>query len=117
MLHLADLTAGSIVAVDSHAPSMERLKATLVTRGLVQRVYAQVGDMAHLEPPPERDDLVWSEGALYNIGIGNALCICHGLLRPGGSLAFTDAVWRKADPPPEVKTSFDQDYPHPEHGG
>ena len=33
-LHLADLTTGSIVAVDSHAPSIERLKATLVTRGL-----------------------------------------------------------------------------------
>ena len=25
--------------------------------------------------------------------------------------AFTDAVWRKEDPPPEVKASFDQDYP------
>lgn len=28
-LHLADLTAGTIVAVDSHAPSIERLSATL----------------------------------------------------------------------------------------
>lgn len=110
-LHLADLTTGSIVAVDSHAPSIERLKATLVTRDLLQRVYAQVGDMAHLELPLESYDLVWSEGALYNIGIGNALRVCHGLLRPGGDLAFTDAVWRREDPPPEVKTRFDQDYP------
>ena len=110
-LHLADLTTGSIVAVDSHAPSIERLKATLAARGLSQRVQAQVGDMAHLELPPESYDLVWSEGALYNIGIGNALRVCHGLLRPGGYLAFTDAVWRKEDPPPEVKASFDQDYP------
>ncbi len=39
------------------------------------------------------------------------MCVCHGLLRPGGFLAFTDAVWRKEDPPPEVKASFDQDYP------
>ncbi|MBN2195100.1 MAG: hypothetical protein JW751_19945, partial [Polyangiaceae bacterium] len=29
----------------------------------------------------------------------------------GGYLAFTDAVWRKGDPPPEVKASFDLDYP------
>jgi hypothetical protein len=28
-----------------------------------------------------------------------------------GFLAFTDAVWRKEDPPPEVKTSFEQEYP------
>ena len=56
-------------------------------------------------------DLVWSEGALYNIGILNALRICHELLRPGGCLAFTDAVWRRGNPPPEVKATFDLDYP------
>jgi SAM-dependent methyltransferase len=110
-LHLADLTTGSIVAVDSHAPSIARLRATLAARGLSQRVQAQVGDMAHLELPPESYDLVWSEGALYNIGIRNALRVCRGLLRSGGFLAFTDAVWRKEDPPPEVKASFDLDYP------
>lgn len=110
-IQLAELTSGSIVAIDSHAPSIERLKATLAARGLSQRVQAQVGDMAHPEQPPESFDLIWSEGALYNIGIGNALRVCHGLLRPGGYLAFTDAVWRKEDPPPEVEASFDLDYP------
>ncbi len=110
-LDLADLTTGSIVAVDSHAPSIERLRATLAARGLSQRVRAQVDDMAHLDLPPESFDLVWSEGALYNIGIGNAMSVCRGLLLPGGFLAFTDAVWRKEDPPPEVKASFDLDYP------
>lgn len=110
-LHLAELTGGSILAIDSHAPSIERLQATLAARGLSQRVQAQVGDMTRLEQSPESFDLIWSEGALYNIGIGNALRICHGLLRPGGCLAFTDAVWRKEDPPPEVRASFDLDYP------
>ncbi len=56
-------------------------------------------------------DLIWSEGALYNIGLENALPLCHGLLRPNGYLAFTDAVWRRDNPPPEVKASFDIDYP------
>jgi len=110
-LHLAELTAGSIVAVDSHAPSVERLNATLAERGLLQRARAVVGDMAHPAFPPESFDLIWSEGALYNIGIDRALEICRGLLRPGGYLAFTDAVWRRDDPPPEVKACFDQDYP------
>ena len=110
-LHLADLTTGSIVAVDSHAPNIERLRATLTSRGLCQRVQALVGDMAHLDLSAESYDLVWSEGALYNLGIENAMRVCHGLLRPGGFLAFTDAVWRKKDPPPEVKASFDLDYP------
>jgi SAM-dependent methyltransferase len=110
-LHLAELSSGSIVAIDSYAPSIERLTATVAERGLSHRVRPMVGDMAHPDQPPESFDLIWSEGALCNIGIENALRVCRSLLRPGGHLAFTDAVWRKEDPPPEVKASFDLDYP------
>jgi SAM-dependent methyltransferase len=110
-LYLAELTGGSIIAVDRHAPSVARLNAALVARGLSRRVLAVVGDMSHPAFPPGSFDLIWSEGALYNIGIDQALTICRGLLRPGGYVAFTDAVWRRGDPPPEVKACFDQDYP------
>lgn len=111
-LHLAGLLPGSVItAIDNHAPSIERLQATVAEHGLSDRVRPVVGDMAQPGISPERFDLIWSEGALYNIGIENALRLCHGQLRPGGYLAFTDAVWRKEDPPPEVKASFDFDYP------
>lgn len=110
-LHLAELTSGTIVALDNHAPSIERLRATVASRGLAERIRPVVGDMAEPRLPPASFDLVWSEGALYNIGIENALRVCHGLLRPGGCLAFTDAVWRRENPPPEVKAMFEDDYP------
>ncbi|MBN2467653.1 MAG: methyltransferase domain-containing protein [Deltaproteobacteria bacterium] len=110
-LHLADLISGSIVALDSHAPSIERLRATVAVRRLAARIQPTVCDMAEPGLPPASFDLVWSEGALYNIGIEKALQICHGLLRPGGYLAFTDAVWRTENPPPDVKASFEGDYP------
>jgi SAM-dependent methyltransferase len=110
-LHLAELTKGFITAIDRHAPGIERLKAAISRRGLSQRVRAFVGDMACPNLPPGSFDLIWSEGALYNIGLPKALRICHGLLRPGGTLAFTDAVWRKKDPPPGVRAMFDLDYP------
>jgi len=110
-LYLAELTSGSIVAIDSHAPSIERLQASIAARGLSQRVRAIVGDMAHLELPLGSFDLIWSEGALYSIGLSKALGICHGLLRPGGYLVFTDAIWRKENPPSAVQALFDQDYP------
>jgi SAM-dependent methyltransferase len=110
-LQLAELTSGSIVAIDSHAPSIERLKAAIAERGLAQRVSAIVGDMVHPEQPSRRFDLIWSEGALYNIGLKNALPVCRDLLRPGGYLAFSDAVWRKDNPPEQVKAGFDMDYP------
>ena len=109
-LHLAELTSGSIVAIDSHAPSIERLQATVAGRSLAHRVRPLVGDIARPDQAFESFDLIWSEGALYNIGIENALQIYRGLLRPHGYLAFTDAVWRQENPPPEVKASFD-DYP------
>ncbi|HSV96127.1 MAG TPA: class I SAM-dependent methyltransferase [Spirochaetota bacterium] len=110
-IHLAELTQGSIVAIDSHAPCIERLRATVAKRGLAERVRPVIGDMANPEFPPGSFDLIWSEGALYNIGIENALRVCCRLLRPGGYIAFTEAVWRKENPPPEVKASFDLDYP------
>lgn len=110
-LHLAELTTGTIMAVDSHAPSIERLRAAAAERGLARRISPLVGHMARLGLPPASFDLIWSEGALYNIGIARALRICHGLLRPGGRLAFTDAVWRTDAPPPEVRESFDFDSP------
>jgi SAM-dependent methyltransferase len=110
-LHLAELLSGPIVAVDNHAPFIERLNRVVGARGLSHRVRPVVGDMNALDLPPESFDLIWSEGALYQIGIGQALCICRPLLRPGGHVAFSDAVWRKENPPPEIKASFDLDYP------
>jgi len=111
-LHLAELIgSGSIVAIDSHAPSIERLRAVAAARGLAQRIDAIVGDMASPQQPRGSFDLIWSEGALYNLGLRNALRICHDLLRPGGYLAFTDSVWRKDNPPPAIKASFEIEYP------
>jgi SAM-dependent methyltransferase len=111
-IHLAELLLGAIIAaLDSHAPSIERLGATVAVRGLAGRIQPVVGDMAEPGLPPASFDLIWSEGALYNIGIEKALRVCHELLRPGGYIAFTDAVWRRDNPPPEVKAGFEADYP------
>jgi len=110
-LHLAELTSGVITAVDRHAPSIARLERTVRERGLGHRVFPVVGDLAHPPLAAGSCDLIWSEGALYNLGIARALEVCRGLLRPGGCLAFTDAVWRMDDPPEEVRASFDLDYP------
>ncbi len=110
-LDLANLSSGSIIAIDSHAPSVALLKARVAAKRLSEKIEVRVGDIAQLHLPPDSFDLIWSEGALYNVGLGKALRICHDLLRCGGYLAFTDAVWRKEDPPPEVTESFASDYP------
>jgi ubiquinone/menaquinone biosynthesis C-methylase UbiE len=110
-LQLAELTQGSVIAVDQHSVSIEKLSQKLVQLGLTNRIQAQVGDMAELNMAQSSFDLIWSEGALYNIGIPRALSICAGLLRKGGYLVFTDAVWCRANPPDAVKAIFESDYP------
>jgi SAM-dependent methyltransferase len=107
--HLAELTTGSIVAIDNHAPNIERLRAEVAERGLGERIQPLVGDIGKPEHEPRSFDLIWSEGALYNIGIEEALRLYHPVLKPGGYFAFTEAVWCKEDPPTEVKAAF-EDY-------
>lgn len=109
-LDLARLTGGSVLAIDSHAPLIERLRSRVEDDALSDRVEARVADMFALRLPPASFDVVWSEGALYNLGLERALPMCKSLLRPGGYLAFTDAVWRTDDPPAEVREAF-ADYP------
>jgi len=67
-LHLAGLTSGSIVALDSHAPSIERLRATVAERGLSARIRPVVGDMAHLEFPPGASTLSGPRGRSTSSG-------------------------------------------------
>ena len=98
-IHLAELTSGFIVAIDHHAPSIERLRETVADLGLAHRIRPRVGDIADPHEPPGSFDLVWSEGALYNLGLERALPICRDLLRPRGYLGFTDAIWRKENAP------------------
>ncbi|MFO7686514.1 MAG: class I SAM-dependent methyltransferase [Desulfobacterales bacterium] len=59
-LHLAELTSGFIVAIDNHAPFIDRLTATVAARGLTQRIRPLVADMTATGLPPASFDLVWS---------------------------------------------------------
>lgn len=110
-LDLASLTRGTIDAIDRHAPFIARLQEVVRERGLAQRIRPAVGDMARPPFPPGSLDVVWSEGAAYFLGIENALRSWRVLLRPGGWLAFTEAVWRQDNPPEEVRSMWAREYP------
>ncbi len=105
-LYVAELTGGTVTAVDTEPVLLERFKRRVEELGLSDRIRPVLGDMADLGMPDESVDLVWSEGALYNLGIERALGVCRHLLRPGGYLAFTEAVWTKSNPPEHVVEMF-----------
>jgi hypothetical protein len=50
-------------------------------------------------------------GAIYNIGFGAGLRAWRRLLRPGGALAVSEAVWLSQAPPPHVRRFWDAEYP------
>jgi SAM-dependent methyltransferase len=102
-LELARLTGGTITAVDSHAPFLARLDALARAAGLSGRVRTVQADMADLVFPAGSFDLVWSEGAIYNMGFEAGLKAWRDLLRPGGCLAVSDLVWLKAEVPAECE--------------
>ncbi len=110
-LHLAELLPGArITAVDLHPPFVAEVDRRAAEAGVADRVAAEVGDMADLRFAPASFDLIWSEGAAYSIGVGAALRAWKPLLRPGGRLALTEAVWLDENPPDRVRRMWEE-YP------
>lgn len=74
---------------------LSKRRQDVIERGLVlglANVHASMR-VGHAAPrTPRRAAALWSKGAPYNLGIETALRFRHGLLRPDGDLAFTDAV-------------------------
>jgi cyclopropane fatty-acyl-phospholipid synthase-like methyltransferase len=110
-LDLASLSTGEIVAVDNHQPAVDRLSAAIQAAGLEHRVQVKNADMFKLDFPAEFFDVLWSEGALYQMGFEHGLKTLGLLLKKDGYVAVTEAVWLKDDPPQEIKDNWAQEYP------
>ncbi|WP_417627125.1 class I SAM-dependent methyltransferase [Pararhodobacter aggregans] len=91
---LAAVPGGTVTALDAAADFV----ASVATR--YPAVTALQGDMA--EPPAGPWDLIWSAGAVYNLGVGRALEAWRGVLAPGGRVAFSDLRWTTPTPPKEA---------------
>ncbi len=109
-LVLARELGGEVVAVDLHAPYLERLERAAREQGLAERIRVRCADMGALEDPSGSYDLVWCEGAIYNLGLGEGLRRFEPLLRPGGTLAVSEAVWIADDPPLPVREFWEAEY-------
>jgi len=104
------LPLAEITAIDNHPPFVEEANRRLAFYGFDGRVTAQVGDMRALGLAPASFDLIWCEGAAYIMGVEQALKAWRPLLKPGGRLALSDAVWLQSDPPEAALRSWDE-YP------
>lgn len=99
-----------VTAVDLHDPFLHRTRAAAQDAGLAGRVAVERASMTALPHPDSAFDLLWCEGAAYLMGVDRALLEWRRLLRPGGALVLTDAVWTTATPSEEARRFWAQ-YP------
>jgi len=80
------LLAAEIVAVDLSPVFLEVLAERAREAGLAGRIETMVGSMDSLPFAAESLDLIWSEGAIYNMGFAAGLASWRSFLRPGRGL-------------------------------
>ena len=105
------LPTARIIALDMLPQMVTETNRRCRDAGIADRVRADVGDMAEPLVSPGSQDLIWCEGAAYFLGVENALRTWRSLLTPGGSIAFTEPVWLRPDPPEEVRRWWESQYP------
>ncbi|RBY78347.1 SAM-dependent methyltransferase [Geodermatophilus sp. TF02-6] len=92
-----------VTAVDLHEPFLHRVRRAATDAGLCDRVAVERASMTALPHADAVFDLLWCEGAAYLMGVDAALRDWRRLLRPGGVLVLTDAVWTTASPSDEAR--------------
>lgn len=103
---LAALPEAEVTALDLHAPFLIDAAGRVAAEGRSDRFRIVQGDMR--EPPfrPGSFDLIWCEGAAYIQGVRAALDGWRPLLRPGGRVAFSEAVWLTDRPHPAARACW-----------
>lgn len=101
-LLLSEHLPGQITGLDLFPAFVERLNATAKERRLDDRVRGVVGHMEDLPFPKDYFDLIWSEGAIDNIGFQQGLAHWRGFLKQGGYVAVTCPSWFTETHPAEV---------------
>ncbi|MEO1147245.1 MAG: class I SAM-dependent methyltransferase [Cyanobacteria bacterium J06638_22] len=110
-LLLAQYFQSTVMAVDSSLAFIDELKARAKQLGLEHLVIPIHGDMAQLDWPVGSIDLLWSEGAAYNLGFEQALKTWRPLLTTSGIAVISEMSWF-ADDAPEPAIAYWQDaYP------
>jgi SAM-dependent methyltransferase len=108
---LASELGTSIHAVDCYQPFLDRLKRRAKEKGLAHLVQIHCMDMKDIPIVFPTIDLLWAEGAAYNIGFANALATWAKAIKPDGFAVVSELCWRSEQIPDAVKEFFRPAYP------
>jgi hypothetical protein len=100
-----------IQAVDSYQPFLNRLERRAEEKGLDSLVQINCTDMKNIPNLFPVIDLLWAEGAAYNIGFSNALATWASAIKPNGFAVVTELCWLREQIPGPIKEFFRSAYP------
>ncbi len=105
------LPGARITAVDLFPEFLEILEHQAQAVGVAGQIETLAASMDALPFEPESLDLIWSEGAIYNMGFVAGLKAWLPFLRPGGVMAVSEITWLRPDPPAEIREHWNAEYP------
>lgn len=105
VLILAKKYQTKVKAVDFAKKFLDQLVANANQEGLAHLIEPIESDMGNLDWPKGSIDLLWSEGAAYNITFEGALKAWRPLLAANGIAAISEMSYF-SDPPPEVVKQY-----------
>ncbi len=101
----------TILAVELMPPMVAFANERIAAAGLAPRVGVREGSMIEDALIAERASLIWSEGAIYNVGVEAGLRAWSGYLVAGGCVAFTEVSWLGEARPADARRFWQAAYP------
>lgn len=108
---LAEYAPGQITGLDLFPDFINIFNRNAGQLQLQERVQGVVGSMDNLPFGLGELDLIWSEGAIYNIGFQRGLNEWRKYLKPGGYIAVSEVSWFTDERPAEINEFWMDAYP------
>lgn len=108
---LAQNLNGQITAIDLFSEFLDELNEKSQKLGLTNKIATLEKSMDDLAFKKEEFDLIWSEGAIYNIGFENGIQKWKDYLKSGGYLAVSEITWISQSRPQEIEDFWKREYP------
>jgi len=110
-ISLAENLNGQIVAVDLFPEFLNELSEKAQQLGLTDKITTLEASMGDLPFNNKEFDLIWSEGAIYNMGFESGLKKWREYLKVGGYLAVSEITWITQSRPNEIEEFWKAEYP------
>jgi len=108
---LAKHTRGNITGIDLFPVFINLFNQNVEKFNFQDRVKGIVGSMDNLPFRAEELDLIWSEGAIYNIGFEQGLNYWQKFLKTDGYIAVSEISWFTEKRPAEIDDFWMDAYP------